>query len=64
VSRTPRRLRIEAPAVPEATLLRAAIAARLADRAFSARAEDVVAARVATAVREQLADRDEGPAWR
>jgi hypothetical protein len=64
VSRPPLRLRIEAPAVPEPTLLRAAIAARLADRAFPARAEDVVAARVAAAVREQLADRDEGPAWR
>jgi hypothetical protein len=57
-------LRVEAPAAPEPSLLRAAIATRLAGRAFPARAEDAVAARVAAAVREQLADRDQGPPWR
>jgi len=50
----PLRLRVEAPATPEPLLLRAAIAARLEGRAFPSRAEDVVARRVAEAVREQL----------
>jgi hypothetical protein len=64
VSRPPLKLSIEAPAVPEPTLLRAAITARLAGHAFPGRAEDAVAARVAAAVRVQLAQREEGPAWR
>jgi hypothetical protein len=64
MNRRPLRLRIEAPAVPEPTLLRAAIEARVAGRSFASRAEDEVAARVAAAVHEQLADRGEGPAWR
>jgi len=49
----PLQLRVEAPASPDPLLLRAAIAARLAGRAFPSRAEDVVARRVAEAVREQ-----------
>jgi hypothetical protein len=64
VSRPPLRLRIEAPTTTEPSLLRAAIAARVAGRAFPSRAEDEVAARVAAAVREQLEDREERPAWR
>ena len=62
--RRPVRLRVEAPAVPEPSLLRAAIATRVAGRVFPSPAEDAVAARVAAAVREQLADRDQGPSWR
>jgi hypothetical protein len=62
MTQRPLRLRIEAPAPPEPTLLRAAIAARIAGRAFPTRAEDAVAARVAAAVREQLAGK--GPPWR
>lgn len=64
MSRPPLRLTIEAPAPPEPSLLRAAIAARVAGRAFPSRAEDEVAARVAAAVHEQLADRGDGPPWR
>jgi hypothetical protein len=60
----PLRLRIEAPTTPEPSLLRAAIAARVAGGAFPSRAEDEVAARVAAAVREQLADGEEPRAWR
>ncbi len=60
----PLRLRVVAPTAPKPSLLRAAIAARVAGRAFPSRAEDAVAARVAEAVREQIADRGEGPPWR
>jgi hypothetical protein len=64
MTQRPQRLRVEVPAVPEPSLLRAAIAARVAGRAFPSRAEDAVAVRVAAAVREQLASRGEGPPWR
>ena len=65
MSRRPVRLRVEVPAVPEPSLLRAAIAARVAGRAFPSRAEDEVGARVAATVDELLADRsEEGSAWR
>jgi hypothetical protein len=64
MSRPPVRLRVEAPATPEPALLRAAIEARVAGRAFASPAEDAVAARVAAAVHEQLADRGGGPPWR
>lgn len=64
MTRRPLRLRVEAPAVPEPSLLRAAIAARIAGRAFPSRAEDEVAARVVAAVREQLTDRGESSRWR
>ena len=43
----PLRLRVESSAAPEPSLLRAAIAARLAGRAFPSRAEDEVAVQVA-----------------
>jgi hypothetical protein len=62
MSRPPLRLRIDAPAAPEPALLRRAIATRLAGRAFPSRAEDAVAARVAVAVRERLADQGPGMA--
>jgi hypothetical protein len=65
MSRRPVRLRVEVPAAPRPALLRAAIAARIAGRAFPSPAEDAVGARVAAAVREQLAERGEGgSAWR
>jgi hypothetical protein len=63
MTQRPLHLRVEAPAAPEPSLLRAAIATRLAGRAFPSHAEDAVAARVAEAVREQLADRGEGRPW-
>jgi hypothetical protein len=52
----PLRLRIETSARPDPLLLRAAIAARLAGRAFPSRPEDDVARRVAEAVRGRLDD--------
>jgi hypothetical protein len=58
----PLRLRIEVAEAPDARLLPAAIAARLAGRTFPAEAEDRVAEQVAVAVREQLAG--EEPRWR
>lgn len=65
MSRRPVRLRVEVPAAPRPALLRAAIAARIAGQAFPSRAEDAVGARVAAAVREQVAERgEEGSAWR
>jgi RNA 3'-terminal phosphate cyclase len=64
MTQRPLRLRVEASAVPEPSLLRPPIAARLAGRAFATRTEDAVAARVAEAVREQLAERGEDPPWR
>ena len=76
MTRRPVRLRVEVPAAPRPAPLRAAIAARIAGRAFPSPAEDVVGARVAAAVREQVALRgeegrrlpaerpEEGSAWR
>jgi hypothetical protein len=64
MNRRPIRLRVEAPGVPEPSLLRAAIAARVAGRAFPSRAEDAVAIRVAEAVRERLDARAERSRWR
>ena len=64
MNRRPLRLRVETPGVPEPSLLRAAITARLAGRAFPSPAEDEVAVRVAAAVREQLDARAEGQRWR
>lgn len=76
MTRRPVRLRVEVPAAPRPALLRAAIAARMAGRGFPSPAEDAVGARVAAAVREQLAERGEegrrppaergegGSAWR
>jgi len=58
----PQRVRIEATRAPEPTLLRAAIAARLAGRPYPSRAEDHVAEQVARVVRERLAR--EGRTWR
>jgi hypothetical protein len=49
-----RRLRVEVSAPPRPHLLRAAIAARLGERAFPAGPEDEVAVRVAAAVRDEL----------
>jgi hypothetical protein len=56
MTRRPVRLRVEVPAAPRPALLRAAIAARVAGRAFPSPAEDAVGARVAAAVREQLGE--------
>lgn len=58
----PLHLRIETTARPDPLLLRAAIAARLAGRAFPAPAEDEVGVRVAAAVRDHL--RTGGHTWR
>jgi hypothetical protein len=58
VTERPVTLRIEVPRAPEPALLRAAIAARVAGRAFPSRAEDEVGERVAQAVREQLAGKE------
>jgi hypothetical protein len=64
VNERPLRLRVETCAAPDPLLLRAAIAARLAGRAFPARAEDEVGVRVAEAVREAAGhERGDGP-WR
>jgi hypothetical protein len=56
------RLRVETTSTPEPHLLRSAIAARLAGRAFPSRAEDEVAVRVAAAVSEQMPS--ESARWR
>jgi hypothetical protein len=60
----PLRLRVHAAALPEPSLLRAAIAARVAGRTFPSPVEDAIAARVAAAVREQLSERQAGGQWR
>jgi hypothetical protein len=57
------RLRVEVPSAPSPYLLRAAIEARLAGRAFGAGPEDAIADAVAQAVRPKLERREERP-WR
>jgi hypothetical protein len=65
VSRRALRLTVPVKSLPEPARMRAAIATRLAGRAFPGRAEDEVAAQVAAAVHAELARRTgEGPRWR
>ena len=55
--RRPLRIAVRATAAPEPHLLRAAIASRLAGRAFPTRVEDAIATQVAAAVRAHTTER-------